>query len=169
MEQLLGRALRHTETVSFILSSFGEGYAFGQNPGEACPLLVNSTFFPGEEGPVLCLPPAVSLCPVAQLAIQFFCLPGLYSLVSSIPLLSACKLEGLEGFGYFYFQGWESTLFVPPLIFFACDPQIFESGFERRLTLDFSEVMFAMKQFEQVSEILSLGFILFRFESVMIK
>uniref|UniRef100_A0A8D1FQR2 Small subunit processome component 20 homolog n=1 Tax=Sus scrofa TaxID=9823 RepID=A0A8D1FQR2_PIG len=28
--------------------------------------------------------------------------------------------------------------------------KIFESGFERRLTLDFSEVMFAMKQFEQL-------------------
>lgn len=77
------------------------------------------------------------------------------------PTLPARKLEDLEGFGCFYFQEWESTLFVFTLLFFACGPQIFESRFERCLILGFSEVMFAMKQFEQVSEILSLGFVLF--------
>lgn len=37
------------------------------------------------------------------------------------------------------------------LMFFTYGPQVFESRFERRLILDFSEVMFVMKQFEQVS------------------
>lgn len=37
-------------------------------------------------------------------------------------------------------------------MFLVCVSQIFKSTLERRLILDFSEVMFAMKHFEQVSK-----------------
>lgn len=42
-------------------------------------------------------------------------------------------------------------VFSVHLLFFTCGLQTFESRFERRLILEFSEVMFVMKQFEQVS------------------
>jgi hypothetical protein len=42
--------------------------------------------------------------------------------------------------------------------FLTCGLQIFESTFERRIIFDFSEVMFAMEQFEQVSKRLSLEY-----------
>lgn len=73
--------------------------------GEACPLLVNSTFFPGEEGPVLCLPPAVSLCPVAQLAIQFFLPPRTLFTCIKHPTTFCLQVRRPWRFWIFLFSG----------------------------------------------------------------
>lgn len=57
--------------------------------------------------------------------------------------------------------GWGENrcVYLQILLIYAAS-QVFESKFERRLILDFSEVMFAMKQFEQVSKIRILRYFL---------
>lgn len=98
---------------------------------------------------------------MANSASKFF-LPPLTVLTDiEHPTTSCLQVRGPGKFGMFFiFRNRESTLGVLTLILFTCGPQTFESRFERHLLLDFSEVMFAMQQFEQVSEIVSFRFIL---------
>lgn len=55
-----------------------------------------------------------------------------------------------------YPGGEERTTVHLQTLLISATTQVFESKFERRSVLDFSEVMFAMKQFEQVSKTLIL-------------